>query len=109
MQSDPKLYLYLVQALTYGSFHPIKIGVSKNVKRRMQTLSTMGISCPSLLGTFEFSSREKTLFVEKSACQKFPRDCHLGWRNREILHVLPDEIIKFVISHDPIKFELKPV
>jgi hypothetical protein len=95
------LALYLVEVLTYGVTHPIKIGVSKNVPRRVKQLRAMGISCPRLLGYFQFSSASEARRVEAETRKAFPPCPNHGDCSREILAAPAKDICAFVQERAP--------
>jgi hypothetical protein len=86
--------LYLVRVTTYGVTHPIKIGVAKNIARRMPGLRAMGIECPHLLGHFPMGSAEEAKRIEAAALRTFPK-CD-DYKTREVLDVALPEILAFL-------------
>jgi hypothetical protein len=99
--SKAPLSLYLVEVLTYGTKHPIKIGVTKDLAKRMRNLPSMGISCPKLLGHFAFASASEARKVEAETRKAFPRDKDYGEVSREILDAPADAIRAFVAARAP--------
>lgn len=101
MPLESSRYLYLARLLTYGSEHPIKVGISKNVRKRMHQL---GFS-PSLLAVFEFETEKLARIVERATLDRFPT-----WRNYPHLRsnefVLADyrEISAYVQRFNPSRF-----
>lgn len=89
-------FIYLVHVLTYGTKHPIKVGVAKDVANRMAQLGKMGIHAPSLLGTFSFDDMKEAKRIETLVRRAFPRCPQYGDRSREILDATEEDLVAFI-------------
>lgn len=94
-------YVYLAEILTYGGHHPIKIGVSKDPRKRMRGLMSMHITCPGLRAYYEFP-RDYCFKIEREACKTFPRTTYPVVTTREALDVPLNEIAAFIEAFQPI-------
>lgn len=94
-------YLYLIEVLTYGVSHPIKVGISKDLRRRILCLRDMGISCPKLLGTFEFPIRLEALRIESLTHKAFRDFRCRDYKTRETFSVDENALVSFISQHAP--------
>lgn len=92
--------LYLVEVLTYGATHPIKVGITQNLKRRMSQFNSIGIETPNLLGYFEFPSMQAAYEVEQDTVRRFPRS-ERRRRSPEILDASKADLIAFIAPRAP--------
>jgi hypothetical protein len=91
-------YLYLMECLTYGETHPIKIGIAKNVDRRCAELRkvTQDGLCTVVLGYFRFACRKDAQALETLVIHNFRRCPRHGHYSREILDASMTEIMDFL-------------
>jgi hypothetical protein len=92
---EPACALYLAEVLTYGTSHPIKIGVSKHPFKRMGQLTQISIYFPKLLGFYLFPNRKVACWAETAAVRRFPRGIYAG-TSREVLECTITELIEFL-------------
>jgi hypothetical protein len=90
--------LYLVEVLTYGTRNPIKVGVSRDVAKRISQFGAMGIHCPKLLGHFPFATEREAYSVETEVRHAFPSCPRYGARSREILDATFEDLIAFIAA-----------
>lgn len=96
--------LYLVECLTYGNKHPIKVGITRDLKQRLRALPSVGITCPRLLGYFQFPDEQSARDVERETLNRFPRNTDIGFQSREILQASRRELLAFIAPLAPSKF-----
>lgn len=96
-----KHYVYLAEILTYGTWHPVKVGVSKNPEKRMRQLNSMNIHCAALRIYYEFP-RIRCFEIERKTYQNFPRAWWANVVTREALKAPIEDIAAFIESFDPI-------
>lgn len=75
--------LYLIEMVTYGASHPIKVGISKNAKRRARQFT--GNLCPNLLGYYEVPDENIARALESFVHRSFPVCPRYGRYSHEIL------------------------
>lgn len=88
-------YLYLCEVFTFGASHPIKVGISSDLRRRKTELRQRGL-CISMRGYFLFDSRAEAQRVEVEAHHNFPTCPRYGHFSREILAAPMGDILAFL-------------
>lgn len=97
-------HLYLIQVITYGVSHPIKVGIAKDIGKRLIGLHAMGINCPVVLGYYHFTDGRYARKVETMTRKAFPRCPRYGDVSREILAASKDDLIAFITPLATSKF-----
>lgn len=97
-----RTYLYLVEVLRYSNWCPVKIGIARDVTKRLAGLSAMGINSRILAGCYEFADGREARALENALIKNFPRA--EGFKTREVLNVSVKEIRDFIEARTSARF-----
>ena len=95
-------YVYVLDLLSYGPKPRAKVGIAKNVKKRVAAqFYCYGGLVGHLVGFFCFPDKSSAFGAELATIDHFPHSRTVAGRPREVFDIAAENVVSFIKDNHP--------